>query len=255
MIYGVSRSPSRPAGKASTLLALGLAIAAAVGGAVLWGLAALVIHRQLSLIGLLIGLGAGAAVAKFRPGHRPTILAGAVIAVAGCALGTFLAIVFTLLDEQVSVSTIFANLNVILRSYPSAVGVFGLLFWVIAAYAAIRVPLRGQRAAAGLPAKASGPTALVQAMAEQAPGAQASDIDPAATTPAAEGTAADAPATNSSTADGRAADGAAADGAAADGTAPASLAPMTDTAPGADGEPGEDVTPARGYGSAADPAS
>ena len=147
MIYGVSRKSFRPAGKPSTLLALGLALAAAIAGAVLWGLVALVIHRQLSLIGLLIGLGAGSSVAKYRPGHRPTVIAGAVIAVAGCALGTFLAIVFTLLDAQVSLTTIMSNLNIILRGYPSAVGALGLLFWLIAAYAAVRVPLRSQRAA------------------------------------------------------------------------------------------------------------
>jgi hypothetical protein len=155
MIQGVSRMPSRSAGRTSTILALGLAIAAAVAGAVLWGLLALVIHRQLSLIGLLIGLGAGSAVARYRPGHRPTLIAGAVIAVAGCALGTFLAIVFTLLDSQVSLSTIVSNLSIILHSYPSAVGGIGLLFWLIAAFAAIRVPLRSSRAAATLPADTS----------------------------------------------------------------------------------------------------
>ena len=178
MIYGVSRISPRPAGKASTLLALGLAVAAAVAGAVLWGLVALVIHRQLSLIGLLIGLGVGSSVARYRPGHRPTVVAGAVIAVAGCALGTFLAIVFTLLDAQVGLGTIMSNLNIILRGYPSAVGGLGLLFWLIAGYAAVRVPLRSLRAAPQ---------------------------------------------------------------------------PMTDTAPGAGGEPGADASAPGGYGSAADP--
>jgi hypothetical protein len=210
MIDGVSRTSSRPAGKTSTLLALGLAIAAAVAGAVLWGLAALVIHRQLSLIGLLIGLGAGSAVARFRPGHRPTVVAGAVIAVAGCALGTFLAIVFTLLDEQVTVSTIISNLNVILHSYPSAVGALGLLFWLIAAYAAVRVPLRSQRAA-GLPPTASGPAAGSQPVTGQLPVAQASDGDAAANGPAANTPAANTPA------DSLAADASAADAPAADG--------------------------------------
>ncbi len=219
MINGVSRTSSRPGGQAGTLLALSLAIAAAVAGAVLWGLVALLIHRQLSLIGLLIGFGAGSAVARYRPGHRPTIVAGAIIAVAGCALGTFLAIVFTLLDEQVSLSTIVKNLDVILHGYPSAVGGLGLLFWLIAAYAAIRVPLRSQRAAAAPPADPS-----ASAPASQAPGSQA-------------------------------ADGPALDGTAADDPAPLSLAPMTDTAPGADGEPGGDVSPAGGYGTAAGPSS
>lgn len=224
MINGVSRTSSRPGGQAGTLLALGLAIAAAVAGAVLWGLVALLIHRQLSLIGLLIGFGAGSAVARYRPGHRPTIVAGAIIAVAGCALGTFLAIVFTLLDAQVSLGTIVSNLNVILHGYPSAVGGLGLLFWLIAAYAAVRVPLRSQRAAAAPPADASGSAPAGQAPASQSPGGQAADV------PAPDGTAADE-------------------------RAPVSLAPMTDTAPGADSEPGTDVSPAAGYGTAAEPSS
>jgi hypothetical protein len=237
MIYGVSRMSSPPAGRTSTLLALGLAIAAAVAGAVLWGLVALLIHRQLSLIGLLIGLGAGSAVARYRPGHRPTIVAGAVIAVVGCALGTFLAIVFTLLDEQVTLSTILSNLNVILRGYPSAVGGLGLLFWLIAAYAAIRVPLRTQRAGQA-------------AFAGRVPGGQAPDSDSAADTAAASTPPAATPPADTS-----ARETPAADGAAADGAAPVTLAPMTDTAPGADGEPGADVSPAGGYGTAADSAS
>jgi hypothetical protein len=40
------------------------------------------------------------------------------------------------------------NLNIIVHGYPSAVGALGLVFWLIAAYAAVRVPLRSQRAAA-----------------------------------------------------------------------------------------------------------
>jgi hypothetical protein len=31
------------------------------------------------------------------------------------------------------------------HGYPSAVGVLGLVFWLIAAFAAIQVPLRAQR--------------------------------------------------------------------------------------------------------------
>jgi hypothetical protein len=145
VMFGISRLSARPAGRQSTLAALGLALAAAVAGAILWGLVALVLHRQLSLLGLLIGLGVGVAVARYRPGHLPTIVTGAVIALAGCALGTFLAIVFSLLSDQVSVATVVRNLTVVLHGLPSAVGVLGLVFWLIAASAAIVVPLRSQR--------------------------------------------------------------------------------------------------------------
>jgi hypothetical protein len=91
VIFGAAGIAARPASRPSALTALALAAAAALAGAALWGLAALVFHRQLSLVGLLIGLGAGLAVARYRPGHLPTIVAGAVITVVGCALGTFLA--------------------------------------------------------------------------------------------------------------------------------------------------------------------
>jgi hypothetical protein len=128
----------------STLAALGLALLAAITGAVLWGLVALLIHRQLSLLGLLIGAAVGFAVARYRPGHLPTIVAGAVIAVAGSALGTFLAIVFSLLNARVSLGRIGSHLSVIWHGYPSAVGWLGLLFWLIAAFAAVWVPLRHQ---------------------------------------------------------------------------------------------------------------
>jgi hypothetical protein len=143
--YGASGLVVSPARRQSTLVALSLAAGAAIVGAVLWGLVALIVHRQLALLSLLIGAGVGVAVARYRPGHLPSILAGAIIAVAGCALGTLLAIVFSLLDAQVSAGTIVARANVVARAYPSAVGWLGVLFWVVAAYAAVRLPFRGRR--------------------------------------------------------------------------------------------------------------
>jgi hypothetical protein len=154
VIFGVSRMAARPVGRPSTPVALALAVGVALAGAVLWGLAALVFHRQLALIGVLIGLGTGFAVARYRPGHPRTIVAGAVIAVIGCALGTFLAIVFALLDAGVGVSTITGHLGAVLRGYPGAVGWLGLLFWLIAAYVAVRVPLRARLTGGPPPAAA-----------------------------------------------------------------------------------------------------
>ncbi len=142
VMYGLSTMSARPGGRQSTLAALALALLAAIAGAVLWGLVALLIHRQLSLLGLLIGAGVGLAVARYRPGHLPTIVAGALIAVAGSALGTFLAIVFSLLNARVSSGWIGSHLSVIWHGYPTAVGWLGLLFWVIAAFAAVWVPLQ-----------------------------------------------------------------------------------------------------------------
>jgi hypothetical protein len=146
--YGASRLIVSQARRPSTLAALSLAAGAAIVGAAVWGLVTILVHRQLSLLSLLIGAAVGVAVARYRPGHLPTIVAGGVIAVAGCALGTLLAIVFSLLDAKVSVATIIAHASVLARAYPSAVGWLGLLFWLLAAYPAVRVPLRAGRRAA-----------------------------------------------------------------------------------------------------------
>jgi hypothetical protein len=146
MIFAVMRAVrARPGGRPSTPAALGGAAAVAVAGALAWGLVALLTHKQLSLIGLVIGLGVGAVVTRFRPGSRPVIVAGAVIAVAGCALGTLLGQVFLLLSAQWSLGDIFGHLNLVARAYPRNVGWLGVLFYALAAYGAVRVPLQASR--------------------------------------------------------------------------------------------------------------
>ncbi len=156
LLRGFSRAGARPACRQNAVIALALAVAIAVAGAVVWGLVAMLLNIQLSLIGLLIGAGVGAVVARYRAGHRPTIIAGAAIAVAGCALGTLLAMVFRLLNAQVPLSYILGHLSGpsgLFHYYPSEVGGLGLLFWAIAAFAAIRIPLQSQRAAASAAAQ------------------------------------------------------------------------------------------------------
>ncbi len=143
-----TRLTARPAGQQSTVLALASALGIAIAGAVLWGLVARLFNVQLSLIGVLIGAGVGYAVARFRAGHLPTVVAGVVIAVFGCALGTFLAIVFSLLGDGFGLGDILAHLNIVFHVYPSSVGAFGFLFWLIAGIAAFRVPFQSQRLAA-----------------------------------------------------------------------------------------------------------
>ncbi len=121
---------------------------------------------QLSLFGLLIGAGIGAIVARYRGAHWPTIAAGAVIAVAGCALGTLLGLVFVALDSGASLSFVLSHLSGpsgLLHYYPHSVGILGLLFWIIAAGAAISIPLRARPAP---PAQAQ----PVQAHAGEEPG-------------------------------------------------------------------------------------
>jgi hypothetical protein len=134
-----------PRQQPSTVAALTASAGIALAGAVLWGLVAMVFRTQLPLIGLLIGGGVGVVVAHFRGAHWPTMAAGAVIAVAGCALGTLLAIVFVLLRSGIGLSFVLGHFGGplgVLHYYPSSVGVLGLVFWAVAAFAAIRIPLR-----------------------------------------------------------------------------------------------------------------
>jgi hypothetical protein len=146
MIFAVMRAVrARPSRRQSTLTALGAAAGVAVAGSLAWGLVALLTHKQLSLIGLVIGLGVGATVTRFRPGHRPAIIAGAVIAVAGCALGTLLGQVFLMLSARWSLPEIFGHLSLVARAYPSNVGWLGVLFYALAAFGAVRVPLQASR--------------------------------------------------------------------------------------------------------------
>jgi hypothetical protein len=158
IFFALRKAAASPAGRQSTALALLSALGIAIAGAVVWGLIARQFNVQLSLIGVLIGAGIGYVVAKFRPGHLPTILAGVVIAVFGCALGTFLAIMFTLLSGGYTLAQITSNLDAVFRAYPTAVGGLGFVFWLFAALAAFRVPWQSQRLAARRGAVPPGPS-------------------------------------------------------------------------------------------------
>ncbi len=180
LLRGFSRAGARPAGRQNAAIAVGLSVAVAVAGAVLWGLIAMLVNLQLALIGLLIGAGVGTVVAKYRAGHLPTIIAGAVIAVAGCAAGTFLGMVFKAMKAHFALSFILGHLTGpygLLHFYPSNVGILGLVFWVAAAYAAIRIPLQSRRLAAS--------QAAVTPVWGQTPGAAApqGDLPPQAAQP------------------------------------------------------------------------
>jgi hypothetical protein len=129
------------------VLALAAALGLAVAGAVAWGLVALLASLQLPVVGLLIGLGVGTAISRLRPGHIPTIAVGALIAVAGCALGPLLTIIFVALDQRVPLATILSHFSVVLHAYPDAVGWEGLLFSAGAVAAALWLPLRRPAAA------------------------------------------------------------------------------------------------------------
>jgi hypothetical protein len=137
----------RPSQRRSTLAALMAALGVAAGGALAWGLLALAVHRQLLLLALAIGAGVGLMIARYRAGHLPTIIAGAVLAELGCAAGTLLGQVLRLLGQHVSLSVITSHFGAVLRAFPANVGWFGLLFYAVACVAAIRLPLQAARPA------------------------------------------------------------------------------------------------------------
>jgi hypothetical protein len=162
IFYSLRRLRTAPAGTQSSAIALGLAAAIALAGAVVWGLVEYLIHYQLSLLGVAIGGGIGYVVARHRPGHWPTIIAGAVLAVLSCAFGTFLAEIFVLLNLGASMSSILGHLNIVIRAYPHGINGIGVLFWAVAAFFAIRIPLQShaanrRAAAAGYPGPGAPP--------------------------------------------------------------------------------------------------
>jgi hypothetical protein len=133
-------------------------IGAAVAGALVWGLIAYLTKHQFSLMALLIGFAVGTVVVRVAGGARSPGLGAicAVLAVFGCALGSLVAEILVLLGHGVPASVIMANLNLVLREYPSAVGGLGFVFWLLGAFYGYRIamgaPAWGRRAARpGLP--------------------------------------------------------------------------------------------------------
>jgi len=151
--YGTA--PPAPA-KGSIGLGLAVGLGAAVAGAFAWGLIAYISQRQFSIVAVAVGLATGYAVARFRAGDLIAAAAGAVLAVIGCALGTFLALVFALAGAGVSMGSILRHLNLIASAYPHALGGLTILFWVIAAVVGFRIPLSQPRRRAAKPPAGQG---------------------------------------------------------------------------------------------------
>jgi hypothetical protein len=151
-------SPVQPASPAKAALA-GLGVA--VAGSMVWGLIAYLTTYQLSLMAVFMGLGVGAVMFRANGRNRSPALAvaSAVLAVAGCALGSLVAEILVVLRTGVSFSAIMAHLDLVLKLYPTAVGGLGFLFWVIAALYGYRIAMgqplwrggfgRGRRPQAG----------------------------------------------------------------------------------------------------------
>jgi len=134
----------QPPGSPGMAVLAGLGVA--VAGSVVWGLIAYLTKYQFSLMAVVLGFAVGAAM--FRVGGRSRntglAVAGAALAVFGCALGSLAAEIMILRGHGVPLGLIMSHMNLVLQHYPSAVGGLGLFFWVIAA-------LYGYRNALGAP--------------------------------------------------------------------------------------------------------
>ena len=147
---------AQPPGRLGQAVLAGIGVA--VGGALVWGLIAYLIKHQFSLMALLIGFAVATVVVRVAGGTRSPGLGAicAVLAVFGCALGSLVAEILVLLGHGVPASVIMANLNLVLREYPSAVGGLGFVFWLLGAFYGYRIamgaPAWGRRATRpGLP--------------------------------------------------------------------------------------------------------
>jgi len=133
MAYGNYQGARRPAARHP----VGKGAAVAAAAAVVWAAAAYLTGHQFEILAVLTGLCTGKVVMRGEP--RPSArlrTAGAALAVAGCAVGTLIALVAIVNGKGgVPLSVILAHFGVLARAYPGAVGWVGLLFWAAAAAA------------------------------------------------------------------------------------------------------------------------
>lgn len=123
---------------------LALATGVALAGAIVWGALAYLTKHQYSLIALVVGIGIGYVVRRYRRGDPVAAAAAAVLAVVGCVLGTFVALVLVALRDGAKLGTIVGHPSVIAAAYPSSVGSLGIVFWLMAAVAAFTYPMGPQ---------------------------------------------------------------------------------------------------------------
>jgi hypothetical protein len=125
---------------------LALAAGVALAGAVVWGVLAYLTRHQYSLIALGVGIGIGYVVRRYRRGDPVAAAAAAVLAVVGCVLGTFAALILVAMRDGSKLGAIVGHPNVIVQAYPSSVGSLGIVFWLMAAVAAFTYPMGPQTA-------------------------------------------------------------------------------------------------------------
>jgi hypothetical protein len=131
------RHQPRRRGSAGRAILAGVGVA--VAGSAVWGLVAYLVRYQFSLLAVVIGLAVGTVMAWVRPGDRSLAVTGAIVSVAGCALGSLAAEILIALSHSIPVTVLLGDFGRIVRAYPSTVGWLGFLFWVLAACVGFRV--------------------------------------------------------------------------------------------------------------------
>jgi len=124
-----SPAPARRGSMGGALLA---GLGAAVAGSIAWAIIAYFTKHQFSLVAILVGSLVGFTISRIRPGSAAAAAGGAFLAVLGCALGTFLALVAVEVREGTRLASVLHHLNVIEHAYPRSVGALGVVFWLMA---------------------------------------------------------------------------------------------------------------------------
>ena len=118
-------------GRMGTALFAGLV--AAVAGSIIWAVVAYLTKHQYSLVAVLVGGMVGFTISRIRPGSAAAAAAGALMTLVGCALGTFLGLIFVAVRDGAHLGTVLGHLSVITHAYARSVGGMGIVFWLIAA--------------------------------------------------------------------------------------------------------------------------
>jgi hypothetical protein len=125
-----SPAPARRGSIGGAVLA---GLGAAVAGSIVWAIIAYFTKHQFSLVAILVGSLVGFTISRIRPGSAAAAAAGALLALLGCALGTFLALIFVQVREGTALNIVLRHLNVIAHAYPRSIGALGIVFWLMAA--------------------------------------------------------------------------------------------------------------------------
>jgi hypothetical protein len=107
-------------------------LGAAVAGSVIWAVIAYLTKHEYSLVAILVGSMVGYTISRIRPGSAAAAAVGAILALLGCALGTFFALIAVAMQAGAGLGAVLGHMNVIVRAYPHSVGGLGLVFWLMA---------------------------------------------------------------------------------------------------------------------------